>query len=159
VTSFGFDTLAHEVAHQVHLHAFTRLQRLRIRALYQQALASGICLDYYAASNEAEYFGQGIEAFVSFGKRPGGETTHGHTRFELYAVDRELHDFIASVVDHDPLRLPEVRERLLAAAVAVAIRCGRPAEALTAASMLPPGALQERLLAAARQAEADARCH
>jgi len=157
--SFGFDTLAHEVAHQVHLHAFTPLQRARIRALYQQALAAGRCLDYYAASNEAEYFGQGIEAFVSLGKRPGGETTHGHTRFELYAVDRDLHDFIVTVVDHDPLQEPGVRERLLTAAVAVAIRCGRPAEAITAASMLPPGTEREQLLAAARQAEADARCH
>ncbi|MBL8728758.1 MAG: tetratricopeptide repeat protein [Planctomycetes bacterium] len=159
VTSFGFDTLAHEVAHQVHLHAFTRAQRLRIRTLYQQALADGRCLDYYAASNEAEYFGQGIEAFVSLGKRPGGETTHGHTRFELYAVDRDLHDFIASVVDHDPLREPAVRERLLTAAVAVAIRCGRPAEAITAASMLPPGERRDRLLATSRRAAADARCH
>jgi hypothetical protein len=41
----------------------------------------------------------------------------------------------------------------------VAIRCGRPAEAITAASMLPPGTEREQLLAAARQAEADARCH
>lgn len=158
-TSFGFDTLAHEVAHQVHLHTFTRLQRLRIRVLYQQALDQGRCLDYYAASNEAEYFGQGIEAFVSFGKRPGGETTHGHTRFELYAVDRELHDFIASVVDFDPLQMPQVRERLLAAAVAVAIRCGRAAEANTAASLLSPGPLRDELLERAAAAAALARCH
>lgn len=157
--NFGFDTLAHEVAHQVHLFAFTPLQRVRIRALYQQALAAGRCLDYYAASNEAEYFGQGIEAFVSLGKRPGGETTHGHTRFELYEVDRELHDFIASVVDVDPLQEAGTRERLLAAAVAVAIRCGRPREAITAASMLPEGRERDELLARARQAEADARCH
>jgi hypothetical protein len=157
--NFGFDTLAHEVAHQVHLNAFSPLQRARIRALYQRALAAGRCLDYYAASNEAEYFGQGIEAFVSLGKRPGGETTHGHTRFELYAVDRDLHDFILTVVDHDPLQEPGVRERLLAAAVAVAIRCGRPAEAITAASMLSPGAPRDELLQRARQAEADACCH
>ncbi len=156
---FGFDTLAHEVAHQVHLYAFTPLQRARIRALYQQALAAGRCLDYYAASNEAEYFGQGIEAFVSLGKRPGGETTHGHTRFELYAVDRELHDFIVSVVDHDPLQQQGVRARLLTAAVAVAIRCGRPEEAITAAGMLPPGAQRDELLAQARRAVAAACCH
>ncbi|MBX3462453.1 MAG: hypothetical protein KF830_04740 [Planctomycetes bacterium] len=157
--NFGFDTLAHEVAHQVHLYVFTPLQRARIRALYQQALAEGRCLDYYAASNEAEYFGQGIEAFVSLGKRPGGETTHGHTRFELVAVDPALHDFIAGLVDHDPLQRTGVRERLLAAAVAVAIRCGRAAEAVTAAGMMSPGPDRERLLAAAREAAELARCH
>jgi tetratricopeptide (TPR) repeat protein len=156
---FGFDTLAHEVAHQVHLYVFTPLQRARIRTLYQDALAEGRCLDYYAASNEAEYFGQGVEAFVSLGKRPGGETTHGHTRFELLAVDRPLHDFIASVVDWDPLQIPGARERLLEAAVGTALRCGRPQEAVTAASMLSPGPRREELLAAAVRAEAAARCH
>ncbi|MEO6596377.1 MAG: hypothetical protein ABIP94_16630, partial [Planctomycetota bacterium] len=123
--AFGFDTLAHEVAHQVHFFAFSQLQRVRIRSLYQNALAEGRCLDYYAATNEAEYFGQGVEAFVSLCKRPGGETTHGHTRFELWAIDRPLHDFIAGFVDCDPLRLPGTRERVLAAAAAVALRCGR----------------------------------
>jgi len=156
---FGFDTLAHEVAHQVHLFTFTPLQRARIRSLYQDAIAEGRCLDYYAASNEAEYFGQGVEAFVSFGKHPGGETTHGHTRFELFAVDRGLHDFIASVVAHDPLADPTARERVLEASVAVAIRCGRATEALTAASMMGPGALRARLLAQAAAALAASCCH
>lgn len=158
-TQFGFDTLAHEVAHQVHLFAFTPVQKARVRALYQSALAEGRCLDYYAASNEAEYFGQGVEAFVSFGKHPGGETTHGHTRFELFAQDRELHDFIAGVVANDPLADPVARGPLLEAAVAVAIRCGRSAEAIVAATMLEPGPDRERLLAAAEAAARAARCH
>ncbi len=157
--SFGFDTFAHEVAHQVHYYAFTPLLRARIRSLYQAAIAEGRCLDYYAASNEAEYFGQGVEAFASLCKRPGGETTHGHTRFELYALDRGLHDFVASVVDFDPLAQPAVRERLLAAAVAVALRCGRAGDAEVAASMMSPGAERDRLLAAAARAQASARCH
>jgi len=158
-SQFGFDTLAHEVAHQVHLFAFTPLQKARLRALYQTALAEGRCLDYYAASNEAEYFGQGVEAFVSFGKHPGGETTHGHTRFELFAVDRELHDFIAGVVAFDPLADPTTRGPLLAASVAVAIRCGRAAEAVVAATMMDPGPERDRLLASAEEAVQAARCH
>ncbi len=145
---FGFDTLAHELAHQVHFFAFTPLQRARIKALYQRALREDRCLDYYAASNEAEYFGQGVEAFRSFAKRPGGETTHGHTRFELFRVDPELHDFIAGLVEFDPLTLPG-REAVLLAAHAVALRCGRPEDARTAASWLSPGPERERLLAAA----------
>jgi tetratricopeptide (TPR) repeat protein len=157
--AFGFDTLAHEVAHQAHYFTFTPLQRARIRSLYHKALAEGRCLDYYAASNEAEYFGQGVEAFASLAKRPGGETTHGHTRFELHRVDRDLHDFVAEVVDHDPLAAPGARERVLAAAIAVALRCGRPLDAVTAAAMLAPGATRDRLAAAAAAAVAAARCH
>jgi tetratricopeptide (TPR) repeat protein len=157
--TFGFDTLAHEVAHQVHFLCFTPLQRARLRSLYQAALANGRCLDFYAASNEAEYFGQGVEAFASYGKRPGGETTHGHTRFELRHVDPDLHDFIAGLVDHDPLRAPGVRERVLEASVAVALRCGRPQDAEVAARMLPAGPLQQRLLADAERALAATRVH
>lgn len=156
---FGFDTLVHELAHQVHFFAFSPLQRARIKALYQRAIAENRCLDYYAATNEAEYFGQGVEAFASLGKRPGGETTHGHTRFELRRVDPELHDFVAAVVDHDPLRDPLVADRVLTAAVAVALRCGRPDDALVAAAMMRPGRERDRLQAAAQKALAATRCH
>jgi tetratricopeptide (TPR) repeat protein len=153
----GFDTLAHEIGHQVHLYSFTRKQRREVRELYKQAMDDGLCLDYYAASNDAEYFGQGVEAFVSLGKRPTPEATHGHTRFELMRVDPDLHDFIASLVDHDPLRgvkssaRPE-QLKILRAAVAVALRCGRPEDALTAATLMPPGAERDRLLRQAARA-------
>ncbi|MBL8751687.1 MAG: hypothetical protein JNK15_00185, partial [Planctomycetes bacterium] len=156
---FGFDTFAHEVAHQVHTYAFTPLQKARLKSLYDLAMLDGRCLDYYAASNEWEYFGQGVEAFASLGKRPGCETTHGHTRFELRRVDPALHDFIAGVVDFDPLADPARREPLLEAAVAVALRCGRAADAEVAASMLAPGGVRDRLVAAAGRAVAASRCH
>ncbi len=153
----GFDTLAHEIGHQVHLYSFTRKQRRQVRELYQQALDEGRCLDYYAASNDAEYFGQGVEAFISLGKRPTPEATHGHTRFELMRVDPALHAFIASMVDHDPLRGIHATPRqeqvsILRAAVDVALRCGRNQDALTAASLLPPSLERERLVKAALRA-------
>lgn len=140
---WGFDTLSHELAHQAHLYAFRPVERRRIRALYEKALLGDHCLDYYAASNEAEYFGQGVEAFASLAKRPGRESTHGHTRFELYRLDRELHDLIAGLVDFDPLRDPSHREEILAAAVQVALRCGRPLDALTAVEMMRDGPQKE----------------
>ncbi|MCC6785718.1 MAG: tetratricopeptide repeat protein, partial [Planctomycetes bacterium] len=80
--AFGFDTLAHEVAHQVHLHVLRESPAFaRIKVLHRRAVDEGRVLDYYAASNWAEYFGQGVEAFVSLCKRPASEATHGHTRF------------------------------------------------------------------------------
>ena len=135
-SQFGFDTLAHEIAHQVHYYVLSPRDRARIRALYQAAKREGHCLDYYAATNEAEYFGQGVEAFASLAKRPGCETTHGHTRFELFRVDPELHDFVASIVDRDPLRDAGRRDVILAAAIEVALRCGRPDDAVVAAGMM-----------------------
>jgi hypothetical protein len=77
----------------------------------------------------------------------------------LYAVDRELHDFVATVVDYDPLKLPGTREQVLEAAVAVALRCGRCEDALVAATMMSPGPERERLLAEAERAAAAARCY
>ncbi len=152
----GFDTLSHELAHQVHLYALRdRALADRIKQLYHQALAEGRCLDYYAASNHAEYFGQGVEAFASLGKRPTSEATHGHTRFELMRVDPALYEFIRGLVDFDPLAPdadPAVRTELLDASILVALRCGRPEDAVTAAEMLPAGALRERRLAEARRA-------
>ncbi len=142
----GFDTLAHELAHQVHYFALQPLERARIRDLYHRARANDRCLDHYAATNEAEYFGQGVEAFHSYAKRPGCETTHGHTRFELFRVDRDLHDFIASIVDQDPLADPLLRYRILTAAVDVALVCGRADDAVVAAGMLEAGGVRDRLL-------------
>ncbi len=153
---FGFDTLAHELAHQVHYFALRPVDRAKITELYKKAKREGRCLDYYAASDEAEYFGQGVEAFHSLGKRPGGETTHGHTRFELLRVDPDLHGFVAEVVDQDPLAGPR-RIELLLAAIDVALRCGRPDDAVQAAEMLPAGAQRDEArvrAAAALQAAA-----
>jgi hypothetical protein len=51
------------------------------------------------------------------------------------------------------------REAILAAAVAVAIRCGRSDDAVVAAEMMMPGALRLRLLAEARRARSAQRCY
>jgi tetratricopeptide (TPR) repeat protein len=159
--TFGFDTLAHEVAHQVHLHGFERRSiGVRIRAAFDRAIEEGRCLDYYAASNYAEYFGQGVEAFHCLVKRPSAEATHGHTRFELLRVDPALHDLIAELVDFDPLaRGREGREELLATCVEAALAVGRVEDALTAVEMLATGpvraALEERTRALARTLDVD----
>lgn len=154
---FGFDTLTHEIAHQAHLYAFKPLFRAKIRALYKAAKKAGRCLDFYAATNEAEYFGQGVEAYVALAKRPGCEKTHGHTRFELKRRDPDLHAFIASVIEFDPLREASSRARLLPLAVELALLGGRPEDAVAAARMLDEGPQRVKLLAAARQAQQAAR--
>ncbi|MEO0481678.1 MAG: hypothetical protein AAF196_19595 [Planctomycetota bacterium] len=147
---FGFDTFAHEVAHQVHFFAFPHSVRRQIDELYARALEEECCLDGYAASSAAEYFAQGVEAFLSLAKRPMSVVTHGHTRFELHRVDRRLHDLVMSLVDHDPLApRQEGRDRLLEVSIEALASAGKIDDAETAASWI-----EDPL----RRALAEARC-
>ncbi|MBK8977545.1 MAG: tetratricopeptide repeat protein [Planctomycetes bacterium] len=154
--SFGFDVLAHEVAHQAHLFGFrSRAIDARIRDLYRDAIADERCLDYYAASNHAEYFAQGVEAFHCLAKRPATEPTHGHTRFELMRLDPALHQLICELVDRDPLAgapADPTRVALLRAAIDAALRTGRTEDAITAAELLPAGEERHALMSRARAA-------
>lgn len=150
---FGFDTLVHEITHQVHYYALGQRDRLQIRRLYETAEREGRFLDYYAATNEAEYFGQGVEAFVSLAKRPGCESTHGHTRFELFRKDPALHEFVRKVVDVDVLSDPATRDGILHAAAEVALRCGRRDDAEVAVGWMGPGALREQVASRVQLAE------
>jgi hypothetical protein len=155
--TFCFDTMAHEVAHQVHLFGFAQRERTEIKRMYERAMRDGRTLDYYAASNETEYFAQGVEAFVALGKRPGRQVTHGHTRFELARRDPELYRFLQRTLAFDPLRdlPPAERERLLEQSVRFALRCGRSADAVTAAAWLEGARGDELRATAQRAARAD----
>lgn len=124
-----FNTFAHEVAHQLHHYAFGDELQARIEALYAAARERNAAtrhgfLDYYAAHNSAEYFAQGIEAYVSLYKRVAAGDTGRHTRFELARVDPDLYEFIDGLVDHAMLDgLPGWADALYAAAM-----CHRRAE-------------------------------
>lgn len=90
----GFNAIAHEFAHQVHIAALSKDEVKTIRKLYAQARREGHALDYYAAANEYEYFAQGYEAFISSRKRPSAGVTARHTDHELLARDPELYRFL-----------------------------------------------------------------
>ncbi|HEY3134680.1 MAG TPA: tetratricopeptide repeat protein [Blastocatellia bacterium] len=90
----GFNTIAHEFAHQVHIAALGKKDVKTIRKLYERARREGRTLDYYAAANEEEYFAQGYEAFVSNRKRPSAGITARHTDRELMIRDPQLYSFL-----------------------------------------------------------------
>ena len=90
----GFNTIAHEFAHQVHMVALGKSEIKEIRFLYERARSNGRFLDYYAAANEQEYFAQGYEAFIAERKRPLAGVTGRHTRRELQATDPALYKFL-----------------------------------------------------------------
>lgn len=91
----GFNTIAHEFAHQVHIAAMGKTDVRLIRKLYEKARRDGRMLDYYAAANEEEYFAQGYEAFISDRKRPSAGVTGRHTNQELLKRDPDLYQFLA----------------------------------------------------------------
>ena len=95
--SGGFNTIAHEFAHQVHITALGTREAKEIRRLYERARREGLTLDYYAASNEDEYFAQAYEAFISDRKRPSAGITGRHTRHELSIRDPELYNFLVTL--------------------------------------------------------------
>jgi tetratricopeptide (TPR) repeat protein len=89
--SGGFNTIAHEFAHQVHTIALPIVTVRRVRELYQRAVANHRVLDFSAAADEYEYFAQGYEAFLSGFKRPSATMTARHTREELKRLDPDLY--------------------------------------------------------------------
>lgn len=98
----GFNTIAHEFAHQVQIAAMGKSEVKMIRKLYEKARREGRTLDYYAAANEYEYFAQGYEAFVSVLKRPSAGVTARHTNSELLLRDPELHKLLVNLTDKRP---------------------------------------------------------
>jgi hypothetical protein len=90
----GFNTIAHEFAHQIHISALSKNEVKTIRELYNRARQEGRVLDYYAEANEYEYFAQGYEAFIALLKRPSAGVTARHTNHELSVRDPELYRFL-----------------------------------------------------------------
>lgn len=99
----GFNTIAHEFAHQVHTSALSSELCDRIKKLYQRALRAGRVLDYYAASNEWEYFAQGYEAYISEFKRPNAGVTARHTKEELKQLDPDLYNLFEELSGNQAL--------------------------------------------------------
>src|SRR5581483_1953872 len=89
-----FNTIAHEFAHQIHTAVFDDKMVKKIKLLFTRAANRDRTLDYYAASNEYEYFAQGYEAYVPPFKRPNAAVTARHTRDELRRKDPELYQLI-----------------------------------------------------------------
>ena len=96
---YGFYNVAfHEFGHLIHW-LFTYEQNAELKRLYIQAKQEGYTLDWYAASNELEYFAQGIEAYLSEQKIPGQPSAMSNTKQKLYEKDIYLYNFIESLLN------------------------------------------------------------
>lgn len=95
--NFEFNTLTHEFAHQIHGYAFTKDQQSKISMLYEKAKKESKFLDYYAASNDYEYFAQGVEAYNSTQGKLTLKATAKNTPEFLKSKDMDLYNFIDKV--------------------------------------------------------------
>lgn len=107
----SYDYFAHEFGHLLHFNFMSLHEVARLHHLYQKALADGRILDDYAASDESEYFAQGLEAFFSSdGKDKVNYIYFDHTPSELRRKDPDLYAFIEDLIlssnrqlkDHSP---------------------------------------------------------
>lgn len=87
------NVVAHEFAHQVHM-LFSPAQCTELKRLFLKARREDRTLDWYANTNEHEYFAQGYEAFIAEDKLPDQKDAAGHTREELREKDPDLFRFI-----------------------------------------------------------------
>jgi tetratricopeptide (TPR) repeat protein len=102
--NLDFNTLTHEFTHQVHGFAMTQLQQEKIKVLFSLAKRDKRFLDYYAGSNEYEYFAQGVEAYNSTQGKQTLKATSKNTRALLYKTDKPLYDFIVEATEINDLK-------------------------------------------------------
>ena len=118
----------------------------RSRRLSCEGQAEGACLRLLR--HEA---GHAVDTAYGLHRERSWRRLFGQRSAPYLRSFRALHDFIAALVDTDPLE-SEQRIPLLLASIDVALRCGRPLDAVTAAEMLPRGDVRDQRLRAARDA-------
>jgi len=77
----------------------------RLKEAYRQAMAARLWVNTYAASNEKEYWAEGVQSYFDTNLQsdpPNGIHNHVNTRAELLAYDRRLHDLVQSIFTDTP---------------------------------------------------------
>jgi hypothetical protein len=93
-----YNTGYHEFGHLLHLSLMSPNEYQTIERLYLERKAIGSFMDDYAAQSSAEYFAQGLEAYLSETKPGEDYIYHKHTKQQLKDQDPSLFAFIESVV-------------------------------------------------------------
>lgn len=88
----------HEYVHLFHMTVFTDQEKRRVRELYANAMENDLTLDYYSANNEHEYLAQTYTAYFAPIKVHPLNHKSVNTRNDLLLKDRELFNFLDSLV-------------------------------------------------------------
>lgn len=92
--------LIHEFAHAIHLMALVDIDEKfqdKLDECFNSATESGLWKDTYAATNAAEYWGEGVQSWFDTNRENDGIHNHVNTREELKQYDPELYKLIKSV--------------------------------------------------------------
>ena len=96
------DITVHEFAHAVHLAGAARQPGgsfdSRLNTAYEQAMASGLWENTYAANNAGEYWAEGVQSWFDLNDPPGPIHNKIDTREELQAYDPALAGLIQDVL-------------------------------------------------------------
>ncbi len=97
----GEDIFIHEFAHTMHIMGIQKIDvsfPSRLKATYDSAMAKGLWKKTYAASNDFEYWAEGVQSWFNVNLEsvpPNGIHNHVNTRAELKAYDAGLYKLIA----------------------------------------------------------------
>ncbi len=95
----------HEYMHLIHGSLLTDREVRRISSLYFQAMKEGRTLDYYAESNDFEYFAQAYPAYFSQIKVHPLNHKSLNTRADLLRKDPQMYAFVDSLVKKETAAL------------------------------------------------------
>jgi hypothetical protein len=98
---WGEDIFLHELAHTISMFGAYTVDRTfegRLRAAYVAAINAGRWRDTYAATNEQEYFAEGVQSYFDANQSPQ-PAIHNEidTREELRVYDPDLFDLVREV--------------------------------------------------------------
>jgi hypothetical protein len=94
----AWNTFYHEFGHFVQQSLLYPHELAKLNQLYSTAKDKNLYLDDYAAQNKAEYFAQGVEAYLSESKGADTWKYSRHTKEELETKDPDLAAFIKSLM-------------------------------------------------------------
>ncbi|SEL62928.1 tetratricopeptide repeat protein [Parapedobacter koreensis] len=95
------NVILHEYVHLFHGRVLTDEQNRRIRALYFNAMAKGLTLDYYSQNNESEYLAQTYPAYFEHVKVHPLDFKSMNTHHDLITKDPEMYRFLEELTSKE----------------------------------------------------------
>ena len=85
--------LIHEFAHSIHLRGMSNVDPSfdsRVKSTYDAAMKAGLWKGKYAATNDREYFAEGVQSWFDNNREDDHDHNHVNTRVELLEYDPGL---------------------------------------------------------------------
>jgi alpha-glucosidase len=100
--------LIHEFSHAIHRYGIGSLDpkfNARLKEVYGRATGKGLWKDTYAATNQSEYWAEGVQSYYDCNNPPNrGVHNDINTREELAKYDPELYELIDETFKRNPWR-------------------------------------------------------